>query len=83
MTNSADALLWRELHWQRPLDPLRIAGCFRQWATDQQSPRIIVETELSTAGAQYRLGWPAATSGVAASLRALGIVSLQRLAAPR
>lgn len=83
MSRPADPTQWRELTWQRPLDPERVAGVFRQWATDHYSPTIVIETEVAATGATYRIGWPTAASGVAAGLRALGSVSLRKLTVPR
>lgn len=70
--------LRRELFWQRPLDPARVAAVIRQWASDQRSPHLILDTAISANSVRYFLTGPAgARDAVLAPLRALPNVSLQ------
>ncbi len=55
-TTTGARLEWRELHWQRPLDAERAIGVLRQWAADQRSPQIVLETRAGKAGVTYLLG---------------------------
>jgi hypothetical protein len=73
VTNAArSSLVWRQLHWQRPLDTARVASCLRQWAADQRSPRVVLEGRATKAGVTYLLAAPqAAVSHVAGPLRRL------------
>jgi hypothetical protein len=55
MTKRA-ALAWRQLSWQRPLDPVRALGVLRHFATDQHSPQLVLETRSTTDGICNLLG---------------------------
>jgi len=74
-------LVWRQLHFQRPLEPERAVSVLRQWAADQRSPLIALEAAADAAGVSYRLGAPnAALAQVeAAVLQALPATSLSAL----
>lgn len=49
-------LAWRELHWSRPLEPLKPAAAIRALAADDTSPKIVIETRADADGVQYLLG---------------------------
>jgi hypothetical protein len=83
MPERGAALTWRQLHWRRPLDPERVAACLRQWATDQRSPRLVIESRLTAAGAVYLFGWPRTAGGVLTPLKALPNATLARLTGDR
>ena len=55
-------LIWRQLHWPRPLDPDRVTGLLRQWAADQRSPRLVLEVRSTTEGITHLIGVPADVS---------------------
>jgi len=77
-------LTWRELHWQRPLEPARVAAGLRHWAADQRSPRLVLETRLSTNGATYLLGCsPRLASAVLAPLKTFPNLTLRSFQADR
>jgi hypothetical protein len=81
---ASSALVWRQLHWQRPLDVARVAGCLRQWAADQRSPRIVLETRAEQSGVVYLLGVPQAALGhVCSPLRHLLGVTVLKATAER
>jgi hypothetical protein len=66
------ALVWRQIHWHRPLEVARVVACLRQWAADQRSPRIVLEVRADDTGISYLLGTPtAALTQVASPLRSL------------
>jgi hypothetical protein len=65
MTDPKGALHWRELRWQRPLDPVRSLGLLRQWAADQASPHLVLETWGGPDGVHYLIG---ATDSVLATV---------------
>jgi hypothetical protein len=72
MPSRSPEITWRRVFWQRPLDPIRVAACLRQWAADQRSPRIVLETRLTSTAASYLLGsMPVQFDAVLASLKAL------------
>ncbi len=54
----SDQLVWRRLHWNRPLDPDRALSVLRGWAADQRSPRLVLEATASRGGVEYLLGAP-------------------------
>jgi hypothetical protein len=58
MTDQMPGFAWRHLYWQQPLDPERVVGLLRQWAADQRSPRLVLETRSTTSGVSYLLGGP-------------------------
>lgn len=63
---------WRQVHWQRPLDPQRAVGLLRLWAADQRSPRIVLEGRMASSGITYLLGVPKPALGqVCSPLRSL------------
>ena len=65
-------LVWRELHWQRPLPPERALSVLRQWAADQRSPQLVLETRADADHITNLLGGPPpAVSQSAALLREL------------
>lgn len=64
---STTNLTWRQLHWQRPLDPHRVVGLLRQWAADPRSPRLILEARSTKDGVAYLLGAPKSAAGQAAA----------------
>jgi hypothetical protein len=68
MTESASSsLVWRQIHWHRPLEVARVVGCLRQWAADQRSPRIVLEARADASGITYLLGVPRAALGQVSS----------------
>jgi hypothetical protein len=79
-----DPPIWRQLFWQRPLDPVRVADLLRQWAADQRSPQLLLESRLGPSGAKYLL---AASRGMADAvltpLRGLPNVTLRRVETTR
>jgi len=56
MTNAV--LAWRQLHWGRPLDPVRATSVLRGWAADQRSPQLVLEATAGRGGIEYLLGAP-------------------------
>jgi len=52
----SDRLVWRQLHWPRPLDASGAVAVMRAWAADQRSPLIVLEARASNAGIRYLLG---------------------------
>lgn len=54
----SEQLVWRRLHWNRPLDPDRALSVLRGWAADQRSPRLVLEATASRGGVEYLLGAP-------------------------
>src|SRR4051794_14611274 len=60
---------WRELHLQRPLEPLQAAAVLRQWAADPRSPLVVLEARADAGGVRYLLGAPVpAVASLTASL---------------
>lgn len=47
---------WREIYWPQPLASEQALGLVRQWASDQRSPRVVLETRATTSGVNYLLG---------------------------
>jgi Type IV secretion-system coupling protein DNA-binding domain len=76
MTRSPRPLAWRQISWQRPLEPTHAAAALRQWAADQRSPGIVLETRLSPGGAVYLLGHAVAARQVPTALRTIPGTSL-------
>jgi len=64
---ASSSLVWRQIHWQRPLEVARVVGCLRQWAADQRSPRIVLEARTDASGITYLLGVPPAALGQVSS----------------
>jgi hypothetical protein len=56
---ATDGVVWRQLHWRRPLDAERVVGVLRQWAADQRSPLLVLEARANQDGIRYLLGAPA------------------------
>jgi hypothetical protein len=55
----SDQLIWRQLHWPRPLDVAGALAVMRAWAADQRSPLVVLEARASSMGVHYLLGCPA------------------------
>jgi Type IV secretion-system coupling protein DNA-binding domain len=49
-------MVWRQLHWPRPLDPEAALDVLRGWAADQHSPRLVLEARATQHGVMYLLG---------------------------
>ena len=49
-------MIWHQLLWPQPLDPDHAVGVLRQWASDQRSPRLILETRATAVGVTHLLG---------------------------
>lgn len=73
----APGMVWRQLHWQRPLDPAQMVSVLRGWAADQRSPHIILEARADQAGVRYLLGIPnrSAAASVIAQLGSLAVIT--------
>ena len=66
------AIVWRQLDWSRPLDPVAVAACLRNWAADGRSPRIVLETTWQRGTVTHRVGHgPDSSVAVMGPLRAL------------
>lgn len=80
MTEPSHRLIWRQLHWQRPLDGLHAAAVLRQWATDGRSPVIVLEARASAAGVSYLIGAASGPlTGLTATLANLTGVGVTKL----
>ena len=55
MTDSATQLVWRQLHWARPVEPERAVSVLRQWAADARNPRLVLEAVAEAGEISYRL----------------------------
>jgi hypothetical protein len=55
MTDFATELVWRQLHWARPVEPERAGSVLRQWAADARSPRLVLEAVAEAGEISYRL----------------------------
>jgi len=55
MTNSGGQIVWRQLHWSRPIEPERAVAVLRQWAADQRSPLVALEAVADRGAIGYRL----------------------------
>jgi hypothetical protein len=53
-------LVWRQVHWPRPLDAERALAVLRSWAADQRSPRLVLEARATNHDVVYLLGGPLA-----------------------
>ena len=51
-----DQLVWRQLHWPRPLDVAGPVAVMRAWAADQRSPMVVLEARANEGGVHYLLG---------------------------
>jgi hypothetical protein len=68
-TDAASGLVWRRVHWPRPLEIERALGILRLWAADQRSPRIVLETRASQGEVRYLIGAaPASLATLTSSL---------------
>lgn len=78
-------LVWRQLHWPRPLEAAGAVAVMRAWAADQRSPIIVLEARASAAGIRYLLGCaPSALASVQRRLTtAIPAVQLTEPAADR
>jgi hypothetical protein len=56
-------LVWRQVHWRRPVDPVRAAGVLRGWAADPNSPRLVMEARAHISGVVYLAGAPQSVIG--------------------
>lgn len=52
----SDRLIWRQLHWPRPLDVSGPVAVMRAWAADQRSPMVVLEARANASGVHYLLG---------------------------
>jgi hypothetical protein len=65
-------LVWRQLHWQRPLSPDDCTLLLRRLASDERSPRLVLEARATAGQVTYLLGVPpAALSEVSTEFAAL------------
>jgi hypothetical protein len=48
-------LVWRQLHWARPVEPERAVSVLRQWAADARNPRLVLEAVAEAGEVSYRL----------------------------
>jgi len=55
MTDSATRLVWRQLHWARPVEPERAVSVLRQWAADARNPRLVLEAVAEAGEVSYCL----------------------------
>ena len=46
-------IIWRQVHWRRPIDPARALGLLRSWGADQRNTHLVLETRASSAGVAY------------------------------
>lgn len=51
-----DRLMWRQLHWPRPLDVTGPVAALRAWAADPTSPTLVLEARADESGVSYLLG---------------------------
>lgn len=49
-------MVWRQLHWPRPLDPSTALAVLRSWAADQRSQLLVLEARTDERGVAYLLG---------------------------
>jgi hypothetical protein len=52
----SDQLVWRQLHWPRPLEVAGAVAVMRAWAADQRSPLVVLEARANDSGVHYLLG---------------------------
>jgi hypothetical protein len=50
------AVVWRQLHWTRPVEPERAVSVLRQWAADARNPQLVLEAVADAGVVSYRLG---------------------------
>jgi len=55
MTNTSHELVWRQLHWPRPIEPERAVSVLRQWAADARNPQLTLEAVADAGEVSYRL----------------------------
>jgi len=55
MTDRHSSVVWRQLHWQRPVEPERALSVLRQWAADSRSPQVVLEAVADAGEVSYRL----------------------------
>jgi len=55
MTEPAHSLVWRQLHWSRPIEPERAVSVLRQWAADARNPQLVLEAVADEGQVSYRL----------------------------
>lgn len=53
---SSTSLVWRQVHWPRPLDAEVLLDVVRAWAADHRSPTLVLEVRGRTSGVEYLLG---------------------------
>jgi hypothetical protein len=58
----SDQLVWRQLHWPRPLEVAGAVAVMRAWAADQRSPLIVLEARANSMGVHYLLGCAASAT---------------------
>jgi hypothetical protein len=69
---SGAGVVWRQVDWRRPLDPVRAVSVLRGWAADQHSPRVVLEARATAGGISYVVGaHPAVIGDVEISLAQL------------
>lgn len=69
MASRAAGLRWRQVHWARPLDVVRVAECLRQWAADGRSPLVALEARATVGSVSYLIGAsPESITGLTRSL---------------
>lgn len=77
-------MVWRQLDWQRPLDPARVGDALRHWAADGRSPVVVLETRWSVQGVAHLLGSTASSStAVTTPLRSFANLTVRGLATDR
>jgi hypothetical protein len=52
------SLVWREIHWRRPVEVKAALGLLRVLAADGRSPRLVCELRATANGVRYLLGMP-------------------------
>jgi Type IV secretion-system coupling protein DNA-binding domain len=55
MTDRRSLVVWRQLHWSRPIQPERAVSVLRQWAADQRGPVVALEAVADSGEVSYRL----------------------------
>ncbi len=76
-----DRLIWRQLHWPRPLEVAGPVQAVRAWAADQRSPLVVLEARASRGCIRYLLGYPPAL-GSSVAQQLVAAVPQLRLTAP-
>lgn len=56
--SATPGMVWRQLHWPQPLDAAQAVAVLRAWATDQRSPRLVLEARAAPGELRYQLGMP-------------------------